>query len=247
MELAQKALALDPNLAEAHFSLGLALASSFNWQEGEKEIQRAIEMNPNMALAYDQYAFLLTCLGRHNEAIAKSKRAVELEPLSPLMNGDGGYWLVLARRYDEAIVQSRKALELDSNYSWAHYNLGWCFLWKGDRAGAIAEFQKARALDPQPWFDGSLGYAYAISGDRANAEQILRHLEDTARQRYVDPGWQAYVYLGLGEKEKVYERLNRSCEAQDFACYWLKVDPVFDGLRHEPRFQALLKKMGLDK
>ena len=246
-ELAQKALALDPNLAEAHFSLGLALASSLNWNEGEKEIKRAIEMNPNMALAYDQYAFLLTCLGRHDEAIAKSKRAVELEPLSPLLNGDGGYWLVLARRYDEAIVQSRKALELDSNYSWAHYNLGWCFLWKGDSAGAIAEFQKARALDPQPLFDSALSYAYAVSGDRAKAEQILRDLEDAARQRYVSPGSQVYIYLGLGEKEKAYEWLDRLCEAQDFACYWLKVDPVFDGLRYEPRFQALLKKMGLDK
>jgi len=246
-ELAQKALALDPNLAEAHFSLGLALASAFNWQEGEKEIQRAIEMNPNMAFAYDQYAFLLTCLGRHDEAIGKSKRAVELEPLSPLMNGDGGWWLMFARRYDEAIVQSRKALELDSNYSWAHYNLGWCFLWKGDSAGAIAEFLKARALDPQPLFDSALSYAYAVSGDRGKAEQILRDLEDAARQRYVSPGSQVYIYLGLGEKEKVYEWLNRLCEAQDFACYWLKVDPVFDGLRHEPRFQALLKKVGLDK
>jgi Flp pilus assembly protein TadD len=198
-------------------------------------------------LAYDQYAFLLSYLGRHDEAIAKSKRAVELEPLSPLMNGDGGYWLVLARRYDEAIVQSRKALELGSNYSWAHYNLGWCFLWKGDRAGSIAEFQKARALDPQPLFDSALGYAYAVSGDRAKAEQILRDLEEAARQRYVSPGSQVYIYLGLGEKEKVYEWLDRLCEAQDFACYWLKVDPVFDGLRQEPRFQALLKKMGLDK
>lgn len=246
-ELAQKALALDPNLAEAHFSLGLALASSCNWHEGEKEIQRAIEMNPNMAFAYDQYAFLLTCLGRHDEAIAKSKRAVELEPLSPLLNGDGGWWLVLARRYDEAMVQSRKALELDSNYSWAHYNLGWCFLWKGDRAGSIAEFQKARALDPQPLFDSCLGYAYAVSGDRAKAEQILQDLEDAARQRYVSPVSQVYIYLGLGEKEKVYEWLNRSFEAQDFAYLWLKVDPVFDGLRNEPRFQALLKKMGLNK
>jgi tetratricopeptide (TPR) repeat protein len=125
--------------------------------------------------------------------------------------------------------------------------LGWCFLWKGDKAGSIAEFQKARALDPEPLFDSALGYAYAVSGDRAKAEQILRDLEEAARQRYVSPGSQVYIYLGLGEKEKVYEWLNRLCEAQDFACYWLKVDPVFDGLRQEPRFQALLKKVGLDK
>jgi len=246
-ELAQKALDLDPNLSEAHLSLGLAFLGSLHWNQSEKEIQRSIEMNPNMAMAYDDYASLLTCLGRHDEAIAKSSRAVELEPLSPLIYDDGAWWRMLARRYDEAIVQCRKVLELDANNAFAHFVLGWCFLWKGDRAAAIAEFQRATALEPEPLYDSGLGYAYALFGDRPRAEQVLRDLEETAKQRYVPPGARAYIYVGLGEKEKAYEWLNRSIEDQDFACWSLKVDPVFDGMRTEPRFQALLKQARLDR
>ena len=243
-ELAQKALALDPNLAEAHFSLGLALASSYDWREGEKEIKRAIEMNPNMAVAYDQYAFLLICLGHTDEAIAMSKRAVELEPLSPLLNAGRAWWLIFARRFDEATAQSQRALELDPSMALAHFILGWCHFWKGDRAGAIAEFQQAKALEPQPFFEGALGYAYAVSGDRAKAEQVLRDLEAFAGKRYIPPGALAYVYAGLGDKEKFFEWLNRSFEDQDYACFWLNVEPAFDGLRGDPRFQAMVKKVG---
>ena len=246
-ELALKALALDPELAEAHFSLGIAIASAFNWEEGEKEIKRAIEMNPNMAVAYDQYAWLLSCLGRHDEGLAMSKRAIELEPFSAFMNSDRGWWLFLARRYDEAIVQYREALELDPNSAFAYKGLGWCLLFKEDLAGAIAAFQKARTLDPQPLFDAALGYAYAVSGDRSKAEQVLRDLNDLAKQRYVSLGAQVLVYLGLGDKGRTYEWLEKCYEEQDYACWELKVDPVFDGMRDEPRFQALLKKVGLDK
>ena len=246
-ELALKALALDPELAEAHFSLGIAIASAFNWEEGEKEIKRAIEMNPNMAVAYDQYAWLLSCLGRHDEGLAMSKKAIELEPFSAFMNSDRGWWLFLARRYDEAIVQYREALELDPNSAFAYKGLGWCLLFKEDLAGAIAAFQKARTLDPEPLFDAALGYAYAVSGDRSKAEQVLRDLNDLAKQRYVSPGAQVLVYLGLGDKERTYEWLEKCYEEQDYACWELKVDPVFDGMRDEPRFQALLKKVGLDK
>ena len=246
-ELAEKALALDPDLAEAHFSLGLALASAFHWSEGEKEIKRAIQMNPNMAIAYDGYAWVLNCLGRSDEAIAESKRAVELEPLSPMMTGNLAWNFFNARRYDEAIVQSRKAIELDSNYAVGHCSLGWSYFWKGDRAGAMAEFQKARALDPQPWFDASLGYVHAVSGDRAKAEQILRGLDNLAKQRYVSPTWQVYVHLGLGEKDKALDWLEICYAAQDFACFYLKSDQLYDGLRREPRFQALVKKVGLDQ
>ena len=247
-ELALKALALDPNLAEAHFSLGLALASAFHWSEGEREIKRAIEMNPNMAVAYDQYAFVLSCLGRSDEAIAMSKRAVELEPLSSLMTCGFGWWLFLARRYDEAVVQFRNALALDPNSGYAYFGLGWCLILKGDQAGAVAAFEKERTLDdPQPLLYSGLGYVYGISGDRARAEQVLRDLEDLATQRYVSPGARVYVYLGLGDKEKTFEWLQKSYDEQDWVCAWLKAGPMFDDLRHEPRFQALLKKLGLDQ
>jgi serine/threonine-protein kinase len=244
--LAEKALAIDPDLAEAHFSLGLALASSFHWADGEKEIQRAIAMNTNMAVAYDQYAFLLTCLGRHDEALAMSRRAVELEPLSPLMNIDLGWWLLFARRYEEAVGQCRKAMDLDSHISLGHWALGWSLLWSGDKTNAVMEFERATKLEPQPFFEAPLGYAYAVTGERTKAEQILRKLADSARNHYASPGLQAYPSLGLGATDKVCDWLAQSFEEQDYPCHFLKVDPAFDPLRGDPRFQELLRKAGLN-
>jgi serine/threonine-protein kinase len=245
-ELARQALALDPKLAEAHFSLGLALASAFQWAEGETEIKRAIEMNPNLAVAYDQYAFLLTCLGRHDEAIAMSRHAVALDPISPLMNIDLGWWLLFARRYDAAVAQCHQALALDPQVSLGHWALGWSLLWSGDKNDAMMEFEQARKLDPQPFFEAPLGYACAVTGHRAQAEQILQALASSARTNYASPGLQAYPSLGLGETEKIYGCLNQSLEEQDYPVQFLKVDPAFDPLRGDPRFQALLKKAGLN-
>jgi TolB-like protein/Flp pilus assembly protein TadD len=246
-ELAQKALAFDPNLADAHLSLGLALAASFDWKEGEKEIKRAVEINPNLAMAYDQYAWVLTVFGRFDEALAKERKALELDPLSPLMNGNLGVWLYGARRYDEATAQLRRTFEFDPNSALAHFFLGWCSLGKGNAADATAEFEKAKTLDDLPMYEGALGYAYAISGDRAKAEQVLDRLEDASKQRYVSAGSRAYVYLGLGDKEKIYEWLEKGYEERDWICFWLNVDPIFDRLRNEARFRALVKKVGLDQ
>ncbi|CAN5575611.1 hypothetical protein BH20VER3_BH20VER3_16510 [soil metagenome] len=114
---------------------------------------------------------------------------------------------------------------------------------KGDTAGAIAELQKARAPDPGAWYQGFLGYAYAISGDRAKADQALHELEDLAKHQYVSPTAFAAIYLGLGQKEKVLDWLKKSYEQQDSACWYLKIDQIYDKVRNEPRFQALLKKI----
>ena len=244
-ELAERALKIDPDLAEAHFSLGLALASSFHWQEGEQEMKLAIKNNPNMAVAYDQYAFLLTCLGRHDEAIRASRKAVDLDPLSPLINLNLGWWLMLAHHYDEAIVASRKAMRQDSNLTLAHWALGWSLLWSGDKAGAIPEFETAYRLEPLPFFEAPLGYAYAVAGHRAEAERILADLENPSKGVYTSPGLRVYPALGLGRKDQLYDCLNQSYEAQDYPCHFLKVDPVFDEFRGEPRFQELEKKVGL--
>ena len=116
-----------------------------------------------------------------------------------------------------------------------------------DTAGTIAEFQKAKALDPQPWFDGALAYAYARAGDRAKAEQVLRDLDDQAKQRYISPGLRVLLHLGLGEKDKGLDWLERCYKEQDGFCSGLKIYPGFDPVRTEPRFQVLLKKVGLDQ
>src|SRR2546423_12155156 len=171
MELAQKALALDPNLAEAHLAMGTALFSVLDPRGSEKELDRAVELNPKLALAYDQYGWTFAEMGRHDESIAAENRALELDPLNSLFNTDLAFFLYWARRYDDAIAQVRKTLELDPNTALAHHCAGWCMVLKGNLNKAKTEFQKAAALDDLPWYKADLGYAYGASGDRAKAEQ----------------------------------------------------------------------------
>ncbi len=243
MQLAQKALALDPNLAEAHLAMGTALFSMLGSHASEKELDWAVELNPNLALAYDQYGWTFAEMGRLDDAIAAEKKALELDPLNTFLNTDLAFFLYWARRYEDAITQIRKTLELDANNGFAHSVLGWCLIWKGSKAEARAEFQKATTLDDLPWYKGSLGYACAVSGDRAKAEQILRELEELAKQRYVSPANRATVYLGLGEKEKALDWLEKAYENRDPIFWWIKGDQLYDSVRTEPRFQALMRKI----
>jgi TolB-like protein/class 3 adenylate cyclase/Flp pilus assembly protein TadD len=243
-EFAQKALKLDPELAEAHMSLALALvAFAFDWRNGLKEFDRALELNPNLAFAYELQAWTVNGLGRFDEAIVKTKKAIELDPLNPFFQMSLSFFLYWARNYDDAIAQARKTLEMDPNSAISHVLLGLSFFKKGDTAGAIAAFQKAKAPNPGAWYQGYLGYAYAISGDRAKAEQALRELEDLAKHQYVSPTAFATIYLGLGEKEKCLDWLEKAYDQQDSACWYLKIDQIYDNVRNDPRFQALVQKV----
>jgi TolB-like protein/Flp pilus assembly protein TadD len=242
MELAQKAVALDPNLAEAHLSMGTALFSLLGPHASEKELDRAVELNPNLALAYDQYGWTFAELGRYDESVAAEKKALELDPLSTFLNTDLAFFLYWARRYDEATTQIRKTLELDPNNGFAHSVLGWCLIWKGNKAEARAEFQKATTLDDLPWYVSSVGYASAVSGDRTEAEKILRELDEIAKQRYVSPANRAAVYLGLGEKTKALDWVEKAYEDRDPMLWWIQ-DRLYDSIRNEPRFQAVVQKV----
>src|SRR5947208_2810516 len=176
-EFAQKALELDPELPEAHLSFACALGGAFDWRNAQIEFDRAIELNPNLAWAYEIYAWFLGGVGRLDEAIAKDKKAIELDPLNSFFQSALAYFLYHARRYDDAIVQIKKTLELDPASTLGRHFLGCCLLWKGDTAGAIAEFQRSKMVVTGAWYQGLLGYAYAISGDRPKAEQIVRGTE----------------------------------------------------------------------
>jgi TolB-like protein/Flp pilus assembly protein TadD len=242
-EFAQKALELDPELAEAHTSLALALIAAYDWQNGLKEFDRALELNPNSAFAYELQAWTVNGLGRSDEAIAKVKKSIELDPLNPFYQWALSFFQYFARQYDDAIPQARKTLEMDPNSAIGHVLLGLCFLKKGNAAGAIAELEKARASDRGAWYQGFLGYAYAISGDRVKAGQALRALEDLEKDQYVSPSAFATVYLGLSDKEKCLDWLETAYEQQDSACWYLKIDQIYDKLREEPRFQALITKI----
>jgi adenylate cyclase len=181
-------------------------------------------------------------MGRFDEAIAAEKKALELDPLNTLLNTDLGFFYNWARRYDEGMTQLRKTLELDANNPSAHHALGWCLHWKGKTVDALAEFQKAAALDDLPWYKGSLGYADAASGDRAKAEQILRDLDEFAKKQYVSPASRASVYLGLGEKAKALDWIEKAYEDRDPLLWW-NADRLYDSVRNEPRFQALMQKV----
>src|SRR5216110_145173 len=246
-EFAQRAIELEPELPEAHLSLACALGGAFDWRNAQIEFDRAIELNPNLAWAYEIYAWFLGGLGRLDEAIAKDKKAIELDPLNSFFQAALAYFLYHARRYDDAIVQIKKTLELDPASTLGRHLLGCCLLWKGDTAGAIAEFERSKIMVTGAWYQGLLGYAYAISENRAKAEQILRELEEMAKHQYVNSTAFASIYLGLGEKEKALDWLDKAYENQESACWLLKVDPIYDSVRNEPRFQALLKKVRLDQ
>src|SRR6266404_1842845 len=245
---AARALSKKPTeLPEAHLSLACALGGDFDWRNAQIEFDRAIELNPNLAWAYEIYAWFVGGLGRLDEAIAKDKKAIELDPLNSFFQSALAYYLYHARRYDDAIVQVRKTLELDPTSTLAHNLLGRCLLGKGDTAGAIAEFQQSKINITGAWYQGLLGYAYAISGDRPKAEQMLGELEAQAKRQYVNSSAFAAIYLGLGEKEKALDWLDVAYENRESACWLLKVDPIYDSVRNEPRFEALLKKVGLDQ
>ena len=239
----QKALELDPNLAEAHLSMGTALFSALDPHASEKELDRAVELNPNLALIYDQYGWTFSELGRFDDAFAAEKKALELDPLSTFLNTDLAFFLYWARRFEEATTQIRKALELDPNNAFAHSILGWCLIAKGNKAEARSEFEKATTLDDLPWYVSSVGYACGVSGDRAKAEQVLRDLEELAKQRYVSPANRATVYLGLGEKEQALDWLEKAYEDRDPIFWWINGDQLYDGLRSAPRFEALVQKV----
>jgi adenylate cyclase len=246
-EFAEKALALDPDLAEAHMSLGIVFVGTYDWRNALKEFDRALELNPNLAFAYELQAWTVNGLGRFDEAIAKIKKAVELDPLNPFFQWSLSFYQYWARQYDDAIAQARKTLEMDPNSAITHVLLGLSLLKKGDTTGAIGELQKTNAPDPGAWYQGFLGYAHAISGDRAKAEQALREIEELAKRQYVSPNAFATIYLGLGEKEKCLDWLEKAYEQRDSACWYLKIDQIYDSVRNEPRFQALLKKIGLNQ
>jgi len=246
MAAAKKALELDDTLAEAHTTLAIAIwLYDFDSSQANREFQRAIELNPNYAIAHQQYGNItLSALGRFDDAIAEGKRAVELDPLSLVINTDLGSNYCYARRYDEAIAQLRKILEMDAGFYIAHVVLGQALDAKGARDPAIVEYQKARALNDDPSVLGVLARAYGLSGNKLEAEKILDQLKELSKQRYVAAYSFALVYLGLGDKEQALRWLEQSYQdraGSDIG--YIRVDPLLDPLRGDPRFEALAEKI----
>jgi TolB-like protein/class 3 adenylate cyclase/Flp pilus assembly protein TadD len=243
---AQKALELDDTLAEAHTSLAMVLrAYDFDYARAVAEFRRAIELNPNYAPAHYWFGtHVLSGLGRFDEAIAEVQRAIELDPLSLVANVDVGTTYVYARRFDDAIDQLRKAIELNDSFYYAHYQLGIALECKGLIDAAIAEYEKAHQLNDDPYVSSLLGHAYALRGRRDDALKMLAQLRDESAHHYVPAAGFAIIYLGLGDKDEALDWLEKGFSDRDgWNIGFVKVDPMLDGLRGNPRFEALVQKV----
>lgn len=243
---ARKALDLDNLLPEAHASWARVLcAYDFAFDQAIAEFERAIELNPNYATAHHWFSnSALSPLGDFERAFVEGKRSVELDPLSMINNADLGNTYFYGRRYDEALSPAKKAIEIDPHSHLAHYYLGQVLQLKGQLSEATAEYKKAVELDDDPQALACLGQAYARSGKRKDAEQILARLTEEAKTRYVSAYNMALMFLGLGEKEHAIDALERAySEGAGNDLYCIRVDPMLDELRGDPRFEALAEKI----
>jgi serine/threonine-protein kinase len=251
-EAALKALQLDENLAEAHVSMALIKSLyDWDWESGEREFKRAIELNPGDALSRQQYARVLMQRGRPAEAINEVERALELDPLSLLTSQDAGLVFCFSDEPDRAIEVMQSILEMDPNYSLAHFYLGVAYWIKSDYEKATAEFQRemkgpsgrdtaARAM---------IGVGYAQRGRRDETAQILEALLERSRREYVPAYFLAILSFALGETDHGFELLDKAYEEHDLYLSFIKAAPGLDivGMRSDPRYNAMLKKIGLDK
>jgi serine/threonine-protein kinase len=244
---ARKALEIDDSLAEGHASLSFSLIwYEWDWVGGEREAKRAIALNPNSAYSHFALAQVLSDLGRHDEAIVEGARAVELDPVFFLFSAIEGMFLHHARRDDEAIVRLERTLQLDPTFWITHLILGKVYIQQRKYPEAVAAFVKARDLSHgNSEAIASIGYAAALAGDKAKARAVLDELKVLSGQHYIPPCNVALVYSGLGEQSEALTWLEKGCEERDVRLTFLKVDPRWDSFRSNPRFIAILKRIGL--
>jgi TolB-like protein/Flp pilus assembly protein TadD len=233
-EAARKALALEPELAEAHDALGFVhFYYDYDFAEAEARFRKAIALSPGLAMTHYWYAGLLSATGRHEEALASIRSAQELDPLSPLINADAGWYYFYARRYDEAMRECRRILALDSDYAWAHQ----CVL-----AAARASPDHQAAQTSRKELARILGGPESADWSRWYLERI----ESASPKLYVSPMSVALLKLQLGDRHGSLEALERAYRERDGFLVHLAVDPRLEPLQAEPRFRALLGKLGLE-
>lgn len=244
---AEKAVALDDTLPEAHVSLAqIAFQYEWDWPRAEREFQRAIALKPDYVPAHHEYAHYLVALGRFVEALVETQRALAPDPLSLEINWHLGWHYWQTRQYDLAVPQLQKVLAIKPNFTNAHIALGMVYVKQGQYQKGIAELQKAGNmgdLDNR----GFLGYAYAVAGQRDEARKQLTQLQEEAKTEVVSPNGIAGIYAGLDEKDQAFAWLEKAIAERDgnLTRPGLKADPQFDNLRSDARFAGLLRRMGL--
>jgi TolB-like protein/DNA-binding winged helix-turn-helix (wHTH) protein/Flp pilus assembly protein TadD len=244
---AQRAIEIDDTLAAGHAQLGFIIFwYDWDWGASENELKRALELDPDDAETHLFYAHLLSNTGRHKEALAEAKHARELDPLNLRLNTLEGQFLTNAGRTDEALTRLRETLEMDPNYYLARLCASSAYIEKGMYAEAVSEAQKAREIagagSTRP--AASLGYALAKLGKEAEARSVLEGLLKSSH-RYASPYGIALVYNGLGERDEALAWLERAYAQRHQGMVFLKVEPKWNNLRSDPRFQDLLRRVGL--
>jgi len=244
---AMTALQLDPDLAEAHTSLAALLwLHDWQWEEAETRFKRSLELSPTYPTANHWYAEYVMTMGRQGEAIARVKNGHELDPLSLIINVAVGWAFYLARRYGEAIEQLRRTIELDPNYPVTYWILGLVLRKTSSYELAITEGERGVKLSGgSPLMRAALAHTLGTAGRTKEAFQMLDDLTKLAKQKYVAPYFLAGVHIGLGENDRAMEYLEKSYEEHSHWLIYLHIDPSMDGLRDNPRFQDLSRRVGL--
>jgi TolB-like protein/Tfp pilus assembly protein PilF len=241
---ALKALEIDDNLAEAHTSLAEVKNLEWDWNGAEVEYRRALVLNPSYAIARLWHSVLLSYAGQHEAAISEAKRAQELDPLSSIIGTNLGQVFYNSRQYEKAREAVQKTLEVSPDFLLARFILGLIYLQENKLEEGVTELQAAMALFPEDdQIKATLGYAYARSGRRGDAQQILAELKGQSRKRYVSPYLIASIYVGLGEKSATLDWLEEAYRQRDIDLPFIRVNPAFDPLRAEPRFASLVRKI----
>jgi TolB-like protein len=245
-EAAIKALALDEALAEAHHAMAIVHYQEWDWKGVETEVRKAIALNPGFSTSHVLYCNMLRHLGRADESIAAGKLALEVDPLSLQTNQMLGDAYVSARRYDLAIAQFQRGLELHPDESALLYQIGWAYVYSGSYAKGIESIRTSQAADGvDPSISPDLAYIDAMLGRRGQTLQILNQLLTLAKEYLVSPGMIALVYVGLDDRAQALNWLEKAYRQHSSMMTWLKTDPRFDRIRQEPRFQDLMRRVGL--
>jgi tetratricopeptide (TPR) repeat protein len=247
---AAKALEIDPELADAHATLGFVkLFYDFDGIAAENEFKRALQNNPDYALAHIWYSVDLAAMGRKNEALVEARRAAVADPLSLTINTDIGLAFYLAGSNDDAIDAIKKAIDIDPDFARAHFRLGNAYLQKGMSQQALAEYQNALQLSKGSGFDGNqyyecaIGEAYAISGNTREARNVLDRLIRRSKSHYVPAYGIALIYARLGERDAMFDWLKRAYEEHSSSMAYLNVDPAFNAFHSDLRFVAVAKSL----
>jgi tetratricopeptide (TPR) repeat protein len=245
---AQKALDLDPELAEAHGLLAVTYQREWKWQESGAEFKHALELKPNDAPANRGFAFWLLCVGRTREAVARTQRAHELDPMNVDDLATDGFLLFHARRYDESIQTLRSVLAVQPDHALAHFYMGYALIAKGQPEQAVVELERALLLsDRSPAVIGVLVRAYAHAGRRDDALRLVAELKRRKAAGYIPAAAFVNAYLGLGDNEQAFVWLEPAYQEKSNILMFLKTHPHFDPIRSDPRFANLLHRVGLDR